>query len=83
MGRPSQRAPSFLGWWRGHAHFFLIGSRVTKTPLNDRRAPLADIRRLVYDLRPPSLDELGLVGALRERAAQVTVPTGALLEREP
>src|SRR5207253_8239201 len=33
------------------------------------RAAIADIRRLVYDLRPPSLDELGLLGALRERAA--------------
>lgn len=27
---------------------------------------IADIRRLVYDLRPPALDQLGLVGALRE-----------------
>jgi signal transduction histidine kinase len=26
---------------------------------------VADIRRLVYELRPPALDELGLVGALR------------------
>jgi signal transduction histidine kinase len=30
---------------------------------------VGDIRRLVYDLRPPSLDELGLVGAIRARAA--------------
>jgi signal transduction histidine kinase len=30
---------------------------------------VSDIRRLVYDLRPPSLDELGLVGAIRARAA--------------
>jgi signal transduction histidine kinase len=30
---------------------------------------IADIRRLVYDLRPPALDELGLVGALRAGAA--------------
>jgi signal transduction histidine kinase len=30
---------------------------------------IADIRRLVYGLRPPALDELGLVGALREYAA--------------
>ncbi len=30
---------------------------------------LAQIRRLVYDLRPPALDELGLVSALREQAA--------------
>jgi signal transduction histidine kinase len=28
-----------------------------------------DIRRLVYNLRPPTLDELGLMSALRERAA--------------
>jgi signal transduction histidine kinase len=27
---------------------------------------VADVRRLVYNLRPPSLDELGLVGAIRE-----------------
>ena len=31
---------------------------------------IADIRRLVYALRPPALDELGLVSALREQAAQ-------------
>src|SRR5690606_19216684 len=31
---------------------------------------IADIRRLVYDLRPPDLDELGLAGALRQRAEQ-------------
>ncbi|WP_220201233.1 sensor histidine kinase [Reticulibacter mediterranei] len=29
---------------------------------------LAQIRRLVYDLRPPALDELGLLSALREQA---------------
>ena len=31
---------------------------------------VADIRRLVYALRPPALDELGLVMALREGATQ-------------
>ncbi len=40
---------------------------------------VTDIRRIVYDLRPPVLDELGLVGAVREQAhrlgcAAVTVP---------
>ena len=30
------------------------------------QAAIQDIRRLVYDLRPPALDELGLVEALRE-----------------
>jgi signal transduction histidine kinase len=37
---------------------------------------LADVRRLVEDLRPPDLDQLGLVGALRHQAARVT-------ERDP
>jgi signal transduction histidine kinase len=35
---------------------------------------LADIRRLVYDLRPPALDELGLVGAIRQQAASMSSP---------
>ena len=39
--------------------------------LGDRaRAAVADIRRAVYALRPPALDEFGLVPALRETAAQ-------------
>jgi two-component system NarL family sensor kinase len=29
---------------------------------------IEDIRRLVYELRPPSLDELGLISALRRQA---------------
>jgi signal transduction histidine kinase len=29
---------------------------------------IAEVRRLVYNLRPPALDELGLLGALREQA---------------
>jgi two-component system NarL family sensor kinase len=33
---------------------------------------LADIRRLVYDLRPPALDDLGLVSALREQGRRFT-----------
>ena len=31
---------------------------------------VTDIRRLVYALRPPALDDLGLLGAMRETAAQ-------------
>ena len=34
------------------------------------QAAVVDIRRLVHDLRPPALDDLGLVGALREGAAR-------------
>jgi signal transduction histidine kinase len=30
------------------------------------QAAISDIRRLVYDLRPPALDELGLISAIRE-----------------
>jgi signal transduction histidine kinase len=33
---------------------------------------VADIRRLVYELRPPALDDLGLLGALREQATRAT-----------
>jgi signal transduction histidine kinase len=31
---------------------------------------IGDIRRVVYNLRPPALDELGLVGAIREYVAR-------------
>jgi len=32
---------------------------------------IGDIRRLVYNLRPPALDELGLIGAVREYTARL------------
>ena len=35
---------------------------------------VADVRRLVHDLRPPALDDRGLVGALRQQAEQSPVP---------
>lgn len=34
---------------------------------------VAEVRRLVYNLRPPSLDELGLVGAIREYVQSSTL----------
>jgi two-component system NarL family sensor kinase len=37
----------------------------------DTRSAIADVRRLVDDLRPPALDELGLLQALRQRADQL------------
>jgi signal transduction histidine kinase len=43
----------------------LLSELVTQT-----QNTVADIRRVVYDLRPPSLDELGLISALQESAAQ-------------
>jgi signal transduction histidine kinase len=35
---------------------------------HELRGAIADIRRLVYDLRPPALDDLGLVESLRQLA---------------
>jgi signal transduction histidine kinase len=43
----------------------LLGSLKTHS-----QSALADIRRLVYALRPPALDELGVLGAIDESAAQ-------------
>jgi signal transduction histidine kinase len=36
------------------------------------KAAIADIRRLVHELRPPALDELGLTGALQRLAERAT-----------
>jgi signal transduction histidine kinase len=53
------------------------------------RAAIDDVRRLVYGLRPPALDELGLVGAVRRQAAQlagevdITVDAGGALPPLP
>lgn len=38
----------------------------------DSRTAIAEVRRIVEDLRPPALDELGLVAALQARAAQTS-----------
>ena len=43
----------------------LLADLTTRT-----EAAVSDIRRLVYALRPPALDDLGLVAALREAARQ-------------
>ena len=50
----------------------------------DVRAALVDLRRLVHGLRPPALDDLGLVGAIRHEVGKVSgtlevnvVPRGA------
>jgi signal transduction histidine kinase len=46
------------------------------------KGSVADIRRLVYNLRPPALDELGLISALRERAASFPSGAGPLVHVE-
>ena len=40
----------------------------------DVQATLADVRRLVEGLRPPALDELGLVGSIRAQAERLEGP---------
>ncbi|HXQ33812.1 MAG TPA: sensor histidine kinase, partial [Anaerolineales bacterium] len=40
------------------------------------KGSVAEIRRLVYALRPPVLDEFGLVTAIREHVAPYTGPNG-------
>jgi len=42
------------------------------------RGAISDIRRLVYDLRPPALDDLGLVEALRQLAERYGSESGQL-----
>lgn len=61
----------------------LLGSSIEQA-----QAALKDIRRLVYGLRPPALDELGLVGALEQASQQhlrtvVTVESRAPLPPLP
>jgi signal transduction histidine kinase len=51
---------------------------LSQTILNDlitqAQAATTDVRRLVYDLRPPALDDLGLAGALRAQAGRLSQP---------
>jgi signal transduction histidine kinase len=44
---------------------------------------ITDIRRLVYALRPPALDEYGLVPALTEQAARMSSPSAEFAVRGP
>ncbi|MCB0251973.1 MAG: two-component sensor histidine kinase, partial [Anaerolineae bacterium] len=37
---------------------------------------VGEVRRLVYDMRPPALDELGLEGALRQQFDVMATPAG-------
>ena len=44
---------------------------------SDAAAAVGEIRRLVYNMRPPALDELGLVAALRQQVSVMRTPTGS------
>lgn len=43
----------------------------------DLKGAVADVRRLIYDLRPPALDELGLVGAIARQVESYRSRPGA------
>ncbi|MGY1726939.1 sensor histidine kinase [Geodermatophilus sp. SYSU D01062] len=45
--------------------------RLLRQARDDVAAALADVRRLVHDLRPPALDDLGLAGAVRQQAERL------------
>lgn len=45
-------------------------------------AVVADVRSLVHELRPPTLDELGLAGATRELAARLSGPARVDVETD-
>jgi two-component system, NarL family, sensor kinase len=39
---------------------------------DEARAAIAEVRRLVDDLRPPAIDEVGLLGAIRQRVTSLS-----------
>ncbi len=49
-----------------------IASKQVEELKSQTQQMVADIRRLVYELRPPALDELGLLEALRAHVAQMS-----------
>jgi signal transduction histidine kinase len=52
--------------------------RLLRQVRDDVSAALTDVRRLVHDLRPPALDDLGLAGAVRQQAERLLAPRVAV-----
>jgi signal transduction histidine kinase len=46
------------------------------------RSTVNEIRTMVHDLRPPALDELGLIGAIQERIHELSKPAQLLAEEQ-
>jgi signal transduction histidine kinase len=46
------------------------------------RSTVNEIRTMVHDLRPPTLDELGLIGAIQERIHELSKPAQLLAEEQ-
>jgi signal transduction histidine kinase len=53
--------------------------RVLRSLRGDAREAIAEVRRIVYGLRPKALDELGLVGAVRQRTSDLHSTGGRVL----
>lgn len=51
--------------------------RLLRLLTSEAQCAIGDIRRLVDDLRPPALDELGLIAAIRQRAATLNTDTSS------
>jgi len=56
----------------------LAAATLLESLKSQNQALIADIRRLVYALRPPSLDELGLLAALRIHVSQLVPDNNGL-----
>ncbi len=54
-----------------------VAKRLIEELKDQTKETVADIRRLVYELRPPALDELGLVDALRAHLESANHASGA------
>jgi signal transduction histidine kinase len=52
--------------------------RVLRQARDEVAGALSDVRRLVHDLRPPALDDLGLAGAVRQQAERLLAPRTAV-----
>ncbi|MEV4262508.1 sensor histidine kinase [Kribbella sp. NPDC049584] len=50
---------------------------------DETRAAITDVRRLVDGLRPPAIDEVGLAGAIRQRAASLSSDALVIQVRSP
>lgn len=58
----------------------VVATELVVSLKDHNKALVADIRRLVYELRPPALDELGLVGAVAAHAGQLARSGGLVVE---
>ena len=56
-----------------------VSERLLDEVMNQSENTVAEVRRLVYALRPPTLDELGLIEAIREHVEVVGANAGLLI----